>query len=238
MNASTRLGLAIVTTAVTIGCGWHEPPSPGAVNHRFEVPTGVVAALPAGVDPAVAAVATACEAGDLSACNRTAFNFAYGLGGPSNRWGVAEDDISLQAHAEAADHGEAHGDDHAAPADEAHGDEHADEHGEDHGEGHGYHAPSFTTLAPNPQMASQLFELTCANGYPTACVALGEMYAAGNGVERDAAVAARYFESACEMGQPSACVAFAHTAGEADAVVRGACNSFYTPACDALVTQN
>lgn len=80
-GALAALGLVFAAVA-GVGCAQHDPPQPGGTAFRAAAPTGVVAALPEDVFKGIKRLATACEANDISACNRLAHAYHHGAAAP------------------------------------------------------------------------------------------------------------------------------------------------------------
>lgn len=76
--------------------------------------------------------------------------------------------------------------------------------------------------------------LYCGAGFSEACGNLGEMYASGNDVRKDSAMAATFFKKACDLGLPGGCNALGGAYFDGKGVPRdvAAAQRYFRAACD------
>ena len=60
-------------------------------------------------------------------------------------------------------------------------------------------------MSVSPKVGAKFFEKGCKEGSARACGALGELYKAGKGVDKDPAKAKELFAKACNAGDDKAC---------------------------------
>lgn len=78
----------------------------------------------------------------------------------------------------------------------------------------------------------------CEDGFSDGCGQLGEMYASGNGVRKDAATAVSFFKKGCDLGLPGGCnaVGSAYFDGQGVARDRAAAQRYFHIACNGYQT--
>jgi TPR repeat protein len=215
--------VALLAAAGLGGCTYHPPGQANGATLWQAPPTGVVAALPAGVFAHARRDAEWCEQGhpgpgigsyaDFGACARVAQMFEHG----------ATSAYAKYCGGHGGGHGDGHGGDH-------HDDGHHDDHGDgDHGarprapfthvvgggggsaadgcpDGHGGYVPVGEPVPRNPAMAASLYDQTCQAGWLASCSALGRMLVQGDGIPADLQRATTLYTRACEGGNTPACL--------------------------------
>ncbi len=217
---SSPLVLALAAGLVSLSaCTFHPTGLPnGAIRLQVEAPTGVVAAMPAGVFEEALEVAQRCEEGDFGSCAHAAFLFQHGSASDFMKYCGAHGGDSHASDGHGEDHGDtAHADEHAEPAhdgehvDTAHA---ADDHGGGHGaggcsDGHGGQVPVGEPVPHDDELARTLYQASCNAGWLTSCTQLGVMMLHGTGGDADVRMAEAYINRACIGGVPTSCTLLA-----------------------------